>query len=391
MAEDPVQCYVLEEAQREGLIDVEGVFLAGNSIYMYVSQPESPILGEFMLAKAREFIDRWPERVSYNLEIHQCPQSTSGTAGYSECMLRWTFWEAGEITPWDSPYSRILLKTGGVSARYEIGGWASWKQLWPKEGGQRSTRSVEGPGRFDVSGVDIDSVPTDGCHFPHSRTDCSLWTRFPELDITLWAAYVKVYVHIKAEPDDEAKIQLARDTLTEKFGADVGDRLVIVPVKYDYGELQRWAIILKRFSVSRGNSVGLINAQATSTVGTYPDGSIYLGGLEPAPLRPEEERYTKIRMTVVVWSHDSEELEKRLPQLLRALDLPQDAVGIIGQDPQYSAGAWVPIPEGGLAPGALIEAGSEVAESAALVASALVLLASLRLLRHRGRANDAAG
>ena len=99
-----------------------------------------------------------------------------------------------------------------------------------------------------------------------------------------------------------------------------------------------------------------------------------------------------------VWSHDPEELEKTLPQLLLALDIPQDALGIIVPDPQYSVGAWVPDLE--LVPaGALIEAGSEVAESpasatsmligavysvagaATLVVPALVLLASLRLLR----------
>ena len=211
-----------------------------------------------------------------------------GHYGYSECMLWWTFWEAEEISPWDRPYSRILLKTGGVSARYEIGGWASWKQLWPRATGQRTTRSGESPGRFDVSGVDTTDVPTDGCHFPHTRTDWSMWTRFPELRIALWSAYVKVYVHIKAEPDDEAKIQLARDTLTETVGPDVGDRLVIVPVKYHYGELQCCAIILNRFSVSQGNSVGLLGAIVRGTVGGYPDGSIYLGGLEPAPWNPRK-------------------------------------------------------------------------------------------------------
>ena len=41
-------------------------------------------------------------------------------------------------------------------------------------------------------------------------------------------------------------------------------------MKYDYRELWRWATVLKRFAVSAGNTMGIVDAQVLSNV--FPTG-----------------------------------------------------------------------------------------------------------------------
>ena len=130
LSQDPLRCYALEEAEREGLIDVEAVYIDQNYVYMCVTQPQLPRLDGCLKGKGREFIENWRDRVMYNLSRHSC-YDLAGSAGYEDCILDWTFWLGGTISPWDSPYLRIRWEPGGADSRYDEGGWASWRQLWP--------------------------------------------------------------------------------------------------------------------------------------------------------------------------------------------------------------------------------------------------------------------
>ena len=122
LSEDPLHCYVLEEAQREGLITVDGVFVVGRLLRMYVTEDDLPDeeLVEFLVARGHEFIDRWPGRVSYNLKYSYCHSELE--AAYAECVLRDTFWAVPDINPWDSPYANIMLWPGGSESRFTKGG-----------------------------------------------------------------------------------------------------------------------------------------------------------------------------------------------------------------------------------------------------------------------------
>ena len=129
---------------------------------------------------------------------------------------------------------------------------------------------------------------------------------------------------------------MARETLIDTYGIDKGgnlraEDLVIVPVKYDYEELKRWTLILKRFSVSPGNTIGLRNAEVAGTVSRYPEGTIFPNGLEVASLGNEGSRYTKMRMTIMVGSYDPAEFVEVMPDLLAQLGIPEDAVDIMLQ------------------------------------------------------------
>ena len=48
---------------------------------------------------------------------------------------------------------------------------------------------------------------------------------------------------------------------------------MIIPVKYDFGELWRWSVILNRFAVSAGNTVGITAGRVVLNVA----GNAYAG------------------------------------------------------------------------------------------------------------------
>ena len=60
LSDDPLHCYILEEAQREGQIDVVAMYLArdGGALYIFLSQtaPISDAVGDFLRAKAHEYL-----------------------------------------------------------------------------------------------------------------------------------------------------------------------------------------------------------------------------------------------------------------------------------------------------------------------------------------------
>ena len=255
LSEDPLHCYALEEAQKAGLITVEGIYVAGDLLRIYLAEDEwrGEDVTRFLRAKGREFAQRWPERTSYALEHDPC---LPDTPAYTDCILEVTFREDGGIDPWDSPHIRIELYTGGADSRFSEGGWASWRQLWPKTGAKPS--GAPGAGGFDVSGVDITNFPEVDCSYPYIRhqgvKSCGKWKEYSGFSLTAWISGSPPnpgYIHIKASPGEEA--QAAEAALRAEFirrfgpGGDGGDKIVILPVKYDFGELWRWQLVLRRF------------------------------------------------------------------------------------------------------------------------------------------------
>ena len=61
LSEDPLHCYVLEQAQAEGLIDIVGIYKAGRVMYVLVSQAKlSAELFTFTKEKANALYNAWP-------------------------------------------------------------------------------------------------------------------------------------------------------------------------------------------------------------------------------------------------------------------------------------------------------------------------------------------
>ena len=102
--------------------------------------------------------------------------------------------------------------------------------------------------------------------------------------------------------------------------------MVIIPVKYDFGELWRWSVILDRFSLSAGNTVGIITARVGVNVSPGVDDIWLLEDLKQARSISHE---ADIRETVVVWALDPPVAAAALPDLLPKLGIPVDAVGIV--------------------------------------------------------------
>ena len=64
LSEDPLHCYVLEQAQAAGLMDILGVYDGDAMLYVSVSQPRvTNELFDFALEQSYAFYDAWPRLV----------------------------------------------------------------------------------------------------------------------------------------------------------------------------------------------------------------------------------------------------------------------------------------------------------------------------------------
>ena len=94
LSDDPLHCYALEEAQRDGVIVVEGLYLVGNELRVYFRFASDSTtyfaLPDILRANAREFAIQHPGRVTYNFGDHRC-SGGDGEASSRDCMLDYTF------------------------------------------------------------------------------------------------------------------------------------------------------------------------------------------------------------------------------------------------------------------------------------------------------------
>ena len=353
----------MEEAQREGFIDVETVYDADGVLYFSLRQDE-PVeehVHEFLEAKSYEFYDRWPDDVPVNPWYDDCVNVRLKPT-YRECYL-----ELG-ILPKSMVYADIRYHVGGESARRLEPGWASWRQVWPVDAAAKLEPSGPSdtsgtPTTFDVSDVDTTNFPNYGC--PEVLTTPNLCSRDRDVALAVsglhWGG--NMYVQYKNPPEDELELNRIKETMfpcydrlgqctytatvTEKRIVDGVETLVdttiqvretkstsggvvIIPVKYGPVEMAQWADILDRFALSRGNTIGITGAELDSNGRlSYPPTLWPLSTLRPAREDDVGVVTSDIRETIGVWTTDAQRVADALPTLLPRLGIPVDAVGVV--------------------------------------------------------------
>ena len=283
----------------------------------------------------------------------------------------WTaprYYRIGKLVPPAASHDQIYLRPGGAEVRRSIVGWPSWWQVWPVLETRPVTRDSS---TFDVSDVDTGKIPDPDCE-QHWSSACRIWKRAPETRIAGFHGEGFVgYFQVKGPlPQDEAglealkrKLVPASDDITwaasdhcyEDFDADglctythtdgrdtvcseatnmctAEDggllvstaivrplQIVLIPVSYDYGEMWRWSVILNRFALSEGNTIGITKAWVGINAGG--DETVFRSGLSELVDVPS------MRDTVVLVGLDARAIADALP----LLGIPVDAVGVVHQ------------------------------------------------------------
>ncbi len=390
----PLHCYVLEQAQMAGEIDVESIYEAPNNvlhIFLRGSEPLDEELALLFQEKAYEFMDS-PQGsdhpfdspyldpyVDPNVDI--CLEIESRSLERRLCMMGGLdFWTAphydriGKLVPPAASHDQIYLRPGGAEVRRSIVGWPSWRQVWPVLETRPVTRDSS---TFDVSDVDTDKIPDPDCEqhgTSSTRSACRIWKRAPETGIAGFHGEGFVgYFQVKGPlPQDEAGLEAlkrklvppsdwipaaASDHCYENFDADglctythtdgrdavcseatnrcthedggllVSTAMVrpieyeLIPVRYDYGEMWRWSVILDRFALSEGNTIGITQVWVTTNIEWNE--TVFRSGLQ------NREGPSTTRNTVVLVGLDARMIADALPRLLPLLGIPVDAVGVV--------------------------------------------------------------
>ena len=374
LTEDPLHCYALKQAQSRGVIDIEKIYDDHGVLYLSLRDSEvGDGVYQFLKEKSYHFYDTWPHLASfekYREEYELCVRW--GRLSYRECLLEKTGWSENFILPYSVVYENILFHVGGESGRRKVVGWASWRQVWPASNGTSGARSPETDG-FAVSDVDL-------TNFPEYR---SPWSTYPEdLEILgVHSSSVDLAFQVKSPPEDQAKFEAAKQAVIAEFG----EPITFVPVKYIHKDLWRWAIVLHRFALSAGNTIGITSAGVTDNRGAYPEGTLWpLDSLRPPGTNEYgNPRVDEIRNTIEVWSRNPQQTLDALPVLLPQLGIPVDAVGIVPFDLQKQVMTFPSGPTSAGSPGSGPSVWTIVAVSAGV---ALAILGSLFLFLLRRRA-----
>ncbi len=311
LSQDPLHCTVLELAHNEGIMEVDAVYRAGTSLYLYLAQSESVSdeVYDYIRDKAREEVARGGGRA--------CKYLGNGCdRGIMRMLL-----------PPSAVYGDIELRTGGADGRRSHGGWAAYRQLWPVvSGGTRGVSSgTTATSTFDVSGVDTTNFPEFKSRW-HEPLDA--------IGLAGWNTGGGLYVQVKAPPGQEANATAAKEVLIQWNPRLNEDNLVIIPVKYSYEEYWRWSVILDRFAVARGNTIGILWSRVGENSESYGHGgeAVYpLPEVPEAVTRPgamsrHPEDY---RTTLNVMTYELQRTVDALPVLLPLLGIPVDAVGVV--------------------------------------------------------------
>ena len=353
---DPLHCYILEEAQRAGEIEVDAVYLApgGGPLYIFLRQDE-PIdeqVSSFFKEKTYEYLGSAEGKRRYDTwkcEGHKGDQRKSCLDG----ILWMTRWQGfghprSRALPPSNVYESITLYVGGAESRKTELGWASWRQVWPAVAG-----TVDGAEGFDVSDVDVTNFPELDCvkeapRFTRGGTAACLAWKEHGSGIAGWRfSHPKgspLYIQVKSPPADEDALEALKGQLVPphlKANYEAGKfKVVIIPVKYDFGELWRWSVILDRFAVSAGNTVGITAGRVVLNVpemfaGPGREPVVWLNDeVEPARLNDSRSAldWATVRDVVQVWAFDPDLAAPALPELLPKLGIPLDAVAFVGHD-----------------------------------------------------------
>ena len=221
----------------------------------------------------------------------------------------------------------MTLNAGGAEGRKQAGGWASWSQLWPAV----ASGATGASGSFDVSDVGTTNFPEIECTYSNQTHSCVEYTEYPSWNIA--GIHVgggrKTYIQVKAAPGEEAAAEAALRAKMKQSGIEAAhnvNRIIVIPVKYDYGELWRWQVILNRFALSSGNTVGITGANVGQNRGGYEVVVFPLSSLQDA-----RDNISDLRETIHVLAVDPQSVVDVLPTLLPQLGIPVDAVGVVGK------------------------------------------------------------
>ena len=345
LSKDPLHCHILEEAQRAGHIEVTAVYLApsrGGVLHIYLRQTE-PISSEvvdFLREKTYEYLESPAGQATH--ETEQCDGYTGDERKncFHHMLGRPSWQDFHRLNHYGLPGPRRLdnihIDVGGADARRSVLGWASWTQVWPAPTGGGASGASSG---FDVSDVDLTNIPDPDCNedIVDNRVwnSCRSWFRHPGVGIA-GSRSNKVdtsYIQVKNAPDDEKELDALKQQVAPGYESS-GYEIEIIPVKYDFGELWRWRVILGRFELSASNTIGIVR----TLVGInypyehYPAGSIshvWLNGVEPAGWDQWDLDEEEVREILIVWALNPELAAEALPELLPELGIPADAVGLV--------------------------------------------------------------
>ena len=351
LSKDPLHCYIFEEAQRAGEIDIAVVYVAPGDgpLYIFLSQTEpiGPGAISYLRAKTYEYletVERWhPSGPGIKCFDHTGDERRSC---FDNVIGRPTWDSFGRAGVGSLPHSRvyedIVLDVGGVEARRTKIGWASWRQLWPAPGPTGASGASSG---FDVSDVDTTNVPEPDCDEYSTGTvmrgSCLTWEYHVRAGYNDFGGgyldeygTMTSYLHIKNAPTDEAELEALKAWLApedQRYGFEVE----IISVKYDFGQLWRWSVILDRLALSAGNTIGIVGAivdiNTDAHSGIFGGKLVWMNGVEPAGL-DESRSHMKgsaVRNIVVVYALDPDRVASALPELLPLLGIPVDAVGLV--------------------------------------------------------------
>ena len=158
LSDDPMHCYLLEQAEARGFIDIVGLYEGGGRLYVSIGEAElTEELFLFMFQQSFAFYDKWPELLPEEKygRFMGTPCDT-----FPNCYLTLPpihDLDPEHILPPSSAYGRVLLALGGESGRRDVPGWASWRQLWPRSAAGAAAASAG----FDVSDVDVTNFEPD--------------------------------------------------------------------------------------------------------------------------------------------------------------------------------------------------------------------------------------
>ena len=183
---------MLEEAQRDGEIQVVAMYEAPNAvlhIFLAGSRPLDWDLAGVFEQKAIEFLDG-PQGVNHYRDIDE--RQCTGLSGreWKLCSLGWVDFRSlisyppGQLIPpfpLDSDYVQIFLYPGGSEARKSVAGWPAWRQVWPTVDAPRGS---DVPLSIDVSDVSTTDIPEPDCDTdPVVYRSCAAWKRVPETGV----------------------------------------------------------------------------------------------------------------------------------------------------------------------------------------------------------------
>ena len=368
---DPLHCYVFEEAQKAGLMEVDSMYLAPGlaPLYVYLEQSElaSAELLKFLRDKTYEYMAQ-PGEGPGSYGAWKCGH-LAGNEWY-RCVyvaLDYPDWTMdGSVVsrlPMSLEYPLIALRVGGGEARRSVGGWASWKQLWPVPVGAAASGSTG----LDVSNVDLTNIPEIDCdrtyaYFAQMASSCWAWVALNGTEPGFAGIHAHDYgdtIYVQTTtpiPKDIAELEALKRLLAPAFemvglhwsrtGKGESYKVEFIPVKYNFGQLWRWRVILDRFALSAGNTVGIDGAWVdTNAQGEYGDGRYtWLNGVQPAGYNDYTWNWDEIRNILSVQSLDPTATIGAFPTLLPALGIPLDAVGLVERSDHRPLGPAIALP-----------------------------------------------